>query len=293
MTRSHVIDRILRIFAALSLPLAHALGTVIGWGLILVPNDLRRISRINIPLCLPQLTPAQQRRLLRASLIEAGKTMSEAGALWLWPAARMLALVKAVSGEEYLRAALATGGGAILAVPHLGAWEMVGLYNSTRYPITSLYRPPRLAGIGELVRRSRERLGAKLVPVDAGGVRALYLGLARGELVGILPDQDPGPGNGVFAPLFGVQANTMALMSRLAIKSGAAVVFCYAERLSRGLGYHLHFIPTPPAINHAPVERSVAIMNDMVEQLVRQRPEQYQWGYKRFRTRPEGEAKIY
>jgi KDO2-lipid IV(A) lauroyltransferase len=277
MTRSHAIDRILRIFAALSLPLAHALGTLIGWGLILVPNDLRRISRINIPLCLPQLTPAQQRRLLRASMIEAGKTMSEAGALWLWPAARMLALVKTVSGEEYLRAALATGGGAILAAPHLGAWEVVGLYNSARYPITSLYRPPRLVGIGELVRRGRERLGAKLVPVDAGGVRALY----------------PGPGNGVFAPLFGVQANTMALVSRLAIKSGAAVIFCYAERLSRGRGYNLHFVPTPPAINHAPLERSVTIMNDMVEQLVRQRPEQYQWGYKRFRTRPEGEAKIY
>ena len=291
--RSRVIRWLLHAFAALPLPLSHAIGTLIGWGLIVVPNDLRRIAQINIPLCLPELTPLQQRRLLHATLIESGKTMCEAGPLWLWPKPRVLALVKTVSGEEHLREALAIGKGAILATPHLGAWEMMGLYSSEHYPMTSLYRPPRLAEMGELVRRGRERLGAKLVPVDAGGVRALYQSLARDEVVGILPDQEPGPGNGVFAPLFGIQANTMALLSRLAIKTGAAVIFCYAERLPRGQGYHLHFIPAPSTINQEPLEHSITVMNQMVERLVRQKPEQYQWGYKRFRTRPEGEEKIY
>lgn len=291
--RSRLITWLLRALSALPLPLAHAAGKVAGWGLIIIANELRRITRINIPLCLPELDPAQQRRLLRASLIEAGKTMCEAGALWLWPDSRVLALVKAVSGEVHLRAALASGKGAILATPHLGAWEMMGLYSSAHYPITSLYRAPRLTEMDKLVRRGRERLGAKLVAADAGGVRALYQALGRGELVGILPDQEPGAGNGVFAPLFGIQANTMALLSRLAIKTGAAVIFCYAERLPRGRGYHLHFIPAPHAINQAPLEQSVAAMNAMVERVVRQRPEQYQWGYKRFRTRPEGEDKIY
>ena len=291
--RSRLIAWLLRACAALPLPLAHAVGTLIGWGLILIPNELRRISRINIPVCLPELYPAQQRRLLRASLIESGKTMSEAGALWLWPAPRVLALVKAASGEEHLRAALAAGKGAILATPHLGAWEMMGLYSSAHYLITSLYRPPRLTAMDELVRYGRERLGARLVPADAGGVRALYQSLGRDEVVGILPDQEPGPGNGVFVPLFGIQANTMALLSRLAIKTGAAVIFCYAERLNRGQGYHLHFLPAPSVINQEPLDRSVAVMNAMVERLVRQRPEQYQWGYKRFRTRPDGEGKIY
>jgi KDO2-lipid IV(A) lauroyltransferase len=291
--RPLMINWLLRAFAALPLPLAHAVGTVIGWGLVLVPNELRRICRINISLCLPELTSAQQRRLLHTSLIEAGKTISEAGALWLWPGSRVLALVKSVSGEEHLQNALANNRGAVLATPHLGAWEMMGLYSSAHYPITSLYRHPRLAEMGKVVRQGRERLGAKLVPVDAGGVRALYQALGRGEVVGILPDQEPGAGNGEFAPLFGVQANSMALLSRLAIKTRATVIFCYAERLRHGKGYHLHFIPAPPAINQAPLERSVAIMNQMVETLVRERPEQYQWGYKRFRTRPEGDAKIY
>jgi Kdo2-lipid IVA lauroyltransferase/acyltransferase len=291
--RAFLIRWLLHACAVLPLPLAHALGRWIGWGLLLIPNDLRRISAINIPLCFPELSATQRRRLLRASLIESGKTLTEAGALWLWPAPRLATLVKGSGGEEHLRAALAAGKGAILATPHLGAWEMMGLYSSLHYPITSLYRPPRLTELDALMRHGRERFGAKLVAVDAGGVRALYQALARGEVVGMLPDQEPGAGNGVFAPLFGIQANTMVLLSRLAIKTGAAVIFCYAERLPRGRGYHLHFVPAPPAINQAPLERSVAVMNDMVETLVRQRPEQYQWGYKRFRTRPEGEAKLY
>jgi len=287
------INWLLRVCAALPLPLAHALGSLIGWGLLLISNDLRRVSRTNIPLCFPEFTAAQQRRLLHASLIESGKTMTEAGALWLWPTPRLTTLVQGTSGEEHLRAALAAGKGAILAVPHLGAWEMMGLYSSLHYPITSLYHPPRLSELGEMVRHGRERFGAKLVPVDAGGIRALYQALGRGELVGMLPDQEPGTGNGVFAPLFGIQANTMVLLSRLAIKTGAPVIFAYAERLPHGRGYHLHFLPAPPTINHAPLERSVTIMNDMVENLIRQKPQQYQWGYKRFRTRPAGEPTIY
>lgn len=291
--RARLIRRLLRALAVLPLPLAHATGTLIGGGLLIAPNQLRRVSAINVPLCWPELGAAQQRRLINASLIEAGKTMCEAGALWLWPGERTLRLVRAVSGEEHLRNALALGKGAILAVPHLGAWEMIGLYCSHHYPMTSLYRPPRLAEMDTLVRHGRERLGAKLVPADAGGVRALYQALGRGELVGMLPDQEPGAGNGVFAPLFGVPANTMVLLSRLAIKTGAAVIFGYAERVPGGRGYHLHFFPAPPAINQAPIENSVGVMNAMVEDLIRRSPQQYQWGYKRFRTRPAGDEKIY
>ena len=142
--RSRLIRALLRAFAALPLPLSHALGTALGWGLILIPNDRRRAARVNIPLCLPELSRAEQRRLLRTSLIETGKTFCETGALWLWPPERLLALVKGVSGEAQVQAALAQGKGIIFATPHLGSWEMIGLYGSTRFPITTLFRPPRL-----------------------------------------------------------------------------------------------------------------------------------------------------
>jgi KDO2-lipid IV(A) lauroyltransferase len=291
--RSRLIRALLRALAVLPLPVSHALGAALGWGLILMPNDLRRAARINIPLCLPELSRTEQRRLLRASLIETGKTFCEAGALWLWPPQRLLALVKEVSGEAEVNAALARGQGVIFATPHIGSWEMMGLYGSYRFPLTSLFRPPRLAELGTLMQRGREHLGARLVPVDASGIRALHQGLARGETAGILPDQDPGPGKGIFAPLLGIQANTMTLLSRLALKTGAAVIFCYAERLPRGRGYHIHFLPASPEINRGPLAHSVTAVNHMVEKLIRRHPEQYQWGYKRFRTRPEGEAKLY
>ncbi len=291
--RARLVTTLLRGFTSLPLPVAHALGALIGWGLVVIPNDLRRISRINVPLCLPELAAAEQRRVIRRSLIESGKTMSEAGALWLWPNERVLSLVRKVSGEEQLRAALAHGQGAILAVPHLGAWEMIGLYCSHHYPMTSLYRPPRMVALDALIRHGRERLGAKLVPVDASGVRALYQTLHRGELVGMLPDQEPGAGNGLYAPLFGIQANTMVLLSRLALKTRAPVIFSYAERLPQGRGYHLHFIPAPATLNTGTLEQSVTAMNEMVEKLIRRCPQQYQWGYKRFRSRPEGEQTVY
>ena len=291
--RPLLVKWLLHFFAALPLPVAHILGTWVGWGLVLIPNDLRRIARINISICFPEMGPHERARLCRQTLIETGKTMAEVAAIWLWDGSRTLELVREVSGEEHLKRALAAGNGVILAAPHLGSWELVGLYCSAHYPITSLYRPPRMHQLGELVRHGRERLGATLVPADASGVRALYKALARKELVGILPDQEPGAGEGVFAPLLGIPAYTMVLLSRLAIKTQAPVLFAYAERLPRGLGFHLHFLPAPNNINSLPVETSVAVMNNMVESCVRKLPKQYQWGYKRFRTRAPGEKKIY
>jgi KDO2-lipid IV(A) lauroyltransferase len=159
--------------------------------------------------------------------------------------------------------------------------------------MTSLYRPPRQAYLGKLIRQGRERAGASLVPTDAGGVRALYKALGRGELIAILPDQDPDRAAGVFAPFFGVQANTMTLLSRLASKSDATVLMAYAERLANGEGYHLHFENTEDALADTDTLLATTQLNHAVEQCALQHPAQYQWAYKRFKTRPEGEGRFY
>jgi KDO2-lipid IV(A) lauroyltransferase len=160
--------------------------------------------------------------------------------------------------------------------------------------MTSLYRAPSISQLGKLMRVTRERFSARLVSADNTGIRALYKTLERGEMVGILPDQVPSARSGsVFAPFFGIPASTMVLLSRLAIKTGAPVMFAYAERLPHGRGYHLHFLPASPDINHGGIESSTATVNAMVEQCVRAAPEQYQWVYKRFRVRPAGEKAFY
>ena len=291
--RAKLIILILKLTARLPLRFNHWLGTLAGKLMMLVNNEQKRVASINITRCFPELTHNQHQQLLQQCLIETGKTFFEIGHIWLSDKAHFLDLIQEVHGEEHLQRGLAKGKGLIFVSPHLGNWEVMGLYLSVSYPLTSLYRPPRLEGIGTLVRQARERLGAKLVPTDAKGIRALYQALSRNEAIGILPDQDPREAGGQFAPFFDIPANTMTLLSRLANKSHATVLCSYAERLPQGRGFAIHFEPAPTGLYDADLETSLTALNQMVERSVRRIPAQYQWGYKRFRTRPEGEKDFY
>jgi KDO2-lipid IV(A) lauroyltransferase len=278
--RVALIRLLLGIFSKLSLRASHRAGAFIGFLLAVVPNDLRRVTDTNLRLCFPRMPPRERKNLARLSLIEVGKTFTETATLWDMDSVDLLALVKGAAGEKAAEAEFVKGRGVIVGVPHLGAWEFLGLYYSARgFPLNILYRPPRLPQLQELVTMARERLGAHLVPATPQGIRSLYAALKRGEIVAILPDQEPGRGRGVFAPFFGVDANTMVLLSRLAQKSGAPVFFGYAERLPDGEGYHLHFLPAPDEIVAEDLEQSANIVNEMVENCVRALPDQYQWGY--------------
>lgn len=291
--RTRLIKLFLRLCAGMPLSAVHVLGAGGGWLLARYPTEARRIARINIARCLPELDAGAQRRLVTDSLMETGKTAAESGPLWRWDRRRIERLAHGVEGESRLEQALAAGRGAILVMPHLGAWEMTALYCSMRRRMTSLYRPPRIRALDALITTARERFGATLVPADHAGVRALLKALRRGELLGILPDQEPRYGNGIFSPFFGIPAYTMTLLARLAQQTGAPVFIAYAERLAAGAGFRLHFLPLAPAAAGASVEEITAAVNAGIEDCVRRVPQQYQWSYKRFKTRPAGEAGFY
>lgn len=283
----------IHLLALVPFRISYALGTVLGYLAYLIPNSLHKPTRINIELCFPELNEQQRARLIKQSFIELGRVAVETGALLLWSKRRTLNLVKKVSGEELIQQAFNKGKGIIIAAPHLGAWEMIGLYCSSKNSMTSLYRPLRMERLNPFVRKARQRMGATLVPTDASGVRALYKAVAKNQMIGILPDQDPGDEGGVFAPFFGVPANTMTLLPRLMQKTGAAVIFSYAERLPRGQGFHVHFLPAPADARTDELQQAAAALNLGVENCVRQSPAQYQWSYKRFKTRPPGETRFY
>lgn len=291
--RAQLITGLLRLSAALPWSVNRALGTALGGFLAYTPNPLRRHSAVNLRLCLPELSARERRRLLHRSLIETGRTALEAGPLWLWPGPCIRALMGPVLNVEPVEAAIRSGRGVILATPHLGSWEMAGHFCSTRWGITTLYRPPRLRALDGLLRHSRERFGAHMVPTDARGVRSLFETLAKGGVVGMLPDQDPGQGGSVFAPFFGISTNSMVLLGRLARKTGASVFFGYCERLPGTQGYRFHFLPAPDGIDDADPQVAATAMNRGVEACVRALPEQYQWSYRRFRKRPPGEPRLY
>lgn len=151
----------------------------------------------------------------------------------------MLALVRdSVAGEEALAAAVQQKQGAILLTPHLGSWEMAGLYYSSRHPLTILYRPSRL-GLDELSVRGRGLARRQVVATDAHGVRALLTSLRNGEVLGILPDQDPGPESGVFAPFFRHRRQHHDSGVAAGVETGVPVFLTWAERLPRSQGYAL------------------------------------------------------
>ncbi len=291
--RAKLIKLILIVSAKLPLRFNHLLGSLLGKLFMLIDNEQQRVARRNLQRCFPYLGDKQQHDLLRRNMQETGKTLLESGRVWLTDKPDFFAMVQEVHGEQHLQQGMKKGNGVILAIPHLGNWEVIGLYCSSLYSTTSLYRPPRQAGIEDLIRHARERFGAKLVPTNAKGVRALFQALAANELVAILPDQDPRDKGGQFAPFFGIQANTMTLLSRLSQKSNATVLCCYAERLPRGRGFAIHFLPADAELYEKDMLTSATALNRMVEQSIHQIPDQYQWGYKRFRSRTEGDKDFY
>lgn len=294
--KGRILIGLLKLFSWLPLRWNHALGGFLGRVLWWLPESLsspKRISRINLDVAFPELSKEDRRTLLKQSLIELGKTTTELGPLWFWPNEKALALVQDVQGSQWVEEAFAKGKGVIVLSPHIGAWEMMGFYWSTRFPITSLYRPPNLASVETFMQQVRERGSAHLVPTDMSGVKALRKALKNNEMVGILPDQDPGPSGGVYAPFFGHPARTMVLVSKLAAKAQCDVFFTFCERLPKGQGFKVHIVPTRPSLASADDHVATAALNRGVEACVHIAPAQYQWSYKRYKHPPEGRQDIY
>lgn len=287
-----MLQLIYRVYARLPLPVAHAIGSALGFVGWLVPSSFRRRTRFHIVRCLPELGFLAREWLLFRALTESGKTLAELPFLFAGPEARVAAAVREVRGRELVDRAIAAGKGVIGASPHVGSWEMAGLAYSRLYPLVTMYRPQ-----GEpwdaLMKAGRGRFGAELVPSDRGGMRRLLEGLRRGTTIGVLPDQDPPTGSGAFAPFFGITAHSPVFATRLARRTGAPMLFIYAERLSWGRGYVLHVDPASPEVADEDDVRAVAAVNRGVEACVRRFPAQYYWAYMRFRRRPAGEPPFY
>jgi len=217
---------------------------------------------------------------------EAGKGIAELIAVWFGADDKVARLAVACDGWSVVEAARARGKGIIIVTPHLGCFEMVSLYFVQRLPMTVMYRPPKLAWLEPVMVAGRSRWLATVAPASLGGVRTFYRTLQHGGTVGLLPDQAPGAGEGVWVDFFGRPAYTMTLAVRLQRATGAAVIMVFAERLPGGRGYHLHFEELPTG------QFDEAALNRAVEAQVRRRPEQYLWSYNRYKV-PAGAPKPY
>jgi len=282
---------LIRGIGRLPLSTLHRIGTALGWVLLHTPNAVRRKAEANLSIVITQFPGESRQQLLKSAMFEAGKSVFEVCKIWSGSVERAQVLVTEVRGLELLDQAIAARRGMIFAAPHLGCWELLTFWVCKRTPLAIAYRPPRQSVLEPLLLRVRHRARAvEQVPADGtAGVRKLYKRLIDGGVVGILPDQQPKQGEGEFAPFFGMQALTGVLLPRLAQRTGATVLFAFAERLPRGAGYRLHILPAPPGIADPDLPTAVAALNRGVEACVRLAPAQYQWHYKRYSIRPPGE----
>ncbi|RTZ74227.1 MAG: lipid A biosynthesis acyltransferase [Gammaproteobacteria bacterium] len=283
---------LIRFLGSLPLPTLRLLGASAGWLLYRLPNRERENARVNLALCFPGMEAGAREDLLRRSLKETATTLLEMPAVWYGSTEKWLGRLEPGSVPDEIRQLLEQGKGLIVAMPHLGNFEISAHFFGSLGKATGLYRPPRKQGLESLMLEGRNRPGQnRMVATDRAGIRTLYQALSRGEIIVILPDQQPKSregGAGVFAPFFGVPALTMTLVSRFARKSGAPVYFIGFVRQKGSWKYRVIGQEGAPAIGAADLEASAAALNAGVEALVRQYPEQYQWTYRRFREQPDG-----
>jgi KDO2-lipid IV(A) lauroyltransferase len=254
-----------------------------------------RVSRRNLELAYPALAPAAREALHRAVLRDTARQGLEMLAFWTRPHARNLAMLRERHGEALFDAAIAAGRGVIVAAPHYGNWELLNQWLASRTPLAILYKPPE-SEIGEaFLRRVRaddaNAARVEQVPAEGSAVRRLLRVLQGGGVIGILPDQQPKGGDGVFAPFFGIDALTMTLLPRLAARTGAAVLYAYCERIEApgaAPAFALRIEAAPDGIASDDPAEGARALNAGVERIARRDPAPYQWSYKRYSRRPPG-----
>ena len=267
----------------LPLCVLHGLGALLGWIAYLGSPTYRRHTRENLALAYPSQEAAA---ILPASVAHAGKGVLELPRVWMRRQPDVVRMVTRVTGWELVEQAWRRGEGILFLTPHLGCFEITAQYYASHAPITVLYRPPRQAWLKPLIEEGRGGANLHLASADLSGVRLLLRALKRREAVGMLPDQVPGMGEGMWADFFGRPAYTMTLAARLTEASRATVIMAYAERLPGGAGFHLRLSAPQQEIAGTPEER-VHLLNRALEDLIRRCPQQYLWGYNRYKI-PSG-----
>ncbi len=269
-----------RLLSHLPLPALHFLGAALGWLVYLASPSYRRRLRGN-------LLAAGHGAHLAAAIAESGKAIVELPFVWCADPERV-ARHASTHNWELVQAALDAKRGIVFLTPHLGCFEMTAQQIALRTALTVMYRPPKKAALKPLIEGARARRNLHLAPATMSGVRILAKCLKKGEPIGILPDQVPQEGEGVWAPYFGRSAYTMTLPAKLARMGDAVVILVYAERRPHGEGYIVRFVPFDGVLEGSAAEQAATI-NAAMEKLIALCPAQYFWSYNRYKQ-PEGVA---
>ena len=267
-----------RFFSHWPLWALHAIGQTVGWLAWLLSPTYRQRFSANVK------TAGLNFSQVRGAIGHAGSMSTELPRLWM---GKSPAVVWTEGSLACVETAYAAGKGVLFLTPYLGCFEvtaqaLTASFSAKFGPLTVLYRPSRKEGLGQVMEATRARPGLETAPTTLAGVRQMIKALRAGKSVGLLPDQVPPEGMGQWTPFFGKPAYTMTLAARLALQTGAKLMVIWGERLPWGQGYRIHAseLNTPEA---ADVDVLVLQINQAMERLILSRPDQYLWGYARYK----------
>ena len=263
----------------LPLFLLHGLGAFLGGLVFLLSAKERCRAKENLRFAYPHGVP---RGLAWRSALSSGRAMAELPYLWTRPVDQVMAHVSAVAGWDEVAAARARGEAVIFLTPHIGSFDVAGQLCASRLPIVCLYRAPKSAVVESLMLAGRARSGMTLAAADNAGVKKLLKSLRRSEAVGILPDQVPQTGEGIWAPYFGQPAYTMTLAARLTELPNVKTFFIYVLRQPFGRYQAIVRPPEAPIAGDLPAR--VDRINREIERIVLAHPDQYFWSYNRYKA---------
>lgn len=269
---------IFRFLSIFPLPFLHAVGAALGWVVYWTSPSYRRRMRDN-------MRQAGVSQHLRAAVAEAGKSIIELPFIWCADPARV-SRHATLENWALVQAELDAGRGIVFMTPHLGCFEIVAQEIALRTELMVMYRPPKKAALKPLIEGARARNNLLLAPANMSGVRMLAKCLKKGKPVGVLPDQVPQEGEGVWATFFGRDAYTMTLPAKLALLGDATIIVTYAQRLPGGKGYVIRFVPFDGTLEGDSADQAQAI-NTAMERLIVREPSQYYWSYNRYKV-PHG-----
>lgn len=268
------------------------LGRALGWLMYRVAGSRRKIATRNLQLCFPQMPAAEREQLLKENFASTGIAFFEMAMSWWWPREKLARLAH-IEGIEHLQQAQAQGQGVILMAIHFTTLEIGAALLGQVHTIDGMYREHRNPVFDFVQRRGRERHNLDATAIEREDVRAMIKVLRGGRAIWYAPDQDYGPKQSLFAPLFGVQAATVTATTKFA-RLGRAIVLPFTQqRLPDGQGYRLTIHPPLADFPGETEEADCLRVNGWVEQAIATCPTQYLWAHRRFKTRPPGEPKLY
>lgn len=273
----------LKNFSKLPLSFIQSLAKAAGVLLYLSNSSAYRVTEINLKSAYPELSEQQLLSLSKASLKHQCMTYAESIKIWGSPPEFALAQIKTVHHEALFIEALKNPNGTLAVVPHFGAWELLNAWLNQYTKPMIMYKPSKNKDLNRFMLEARQCLNATLVPTDETGVRALFKHLKQGGFAAILPDHVPKESGGIYSYFYGQNALSPTLLSKLAAKTQCSVVGLICLRCADLSGFEIQVTALSEDIKSKDLQLSVDSLNKEMERMINVAPEQYLWGYKRFR----------